>query len=185
MLKQYGDVEEYVKFNTEKQNQQQLKNFNLYEYRRVVLDIIISLYQVLVKQIQTLLEQYIVPAILDNDEIQRSRQVPGMRARTASMDSTSSPEHGKVAAWKLLINHLEQFHKQFQHFGLDRCYSEQIFHQLLYFICTVALNCLMLRGDICMWETGMIIRYNLGYIEDWVRSKKMVSLLVSRCVFSS
>lgn len=127
------------------------------------------------KQIQTLLEQYIVPAILDNDEIQRNRQVQGMRGRTASMDSTSSPEHGKVAAWKLLINHLEQFYKQFQHFGLDRCYSEQIFHQLLYFICAVALNCLMLRGDICMWETGMIIRYNLGYIEDWVRSKKMVS----------
>ncbi|XP_014092302.2 unconventional myosin-Va isoform X1 [Bactrocera oleae] len=173
LLKQYGDVEEYVKFNTEKQNQQQLKNFNLYEYRRVILDIIISLYQVLVKQIQTLLERYIVPAILDNDEIQRNRQVQGMRGRTASMDSTSSPEHGKVAAWKLLINHLEQFYKQFQHFGLDRCYSEQIFHQLLYFICAVALNCLMLRGDICMWETGMIIRYNLGYIEDWVRSKGM------------
>ncbi|XP_067632478.1 unconventional myosin-Va isoform X2 [Eurosta solidaginis] len=173
LLKQYGDVEEYVKFNTEKQNQQQLKNFNLFEYRRVILDIIISLYQVLVKQIQNLLEQYIVPAILDNDEIQRNRQVQGMRVRTASMDSTSSPEHGKVAAWKLLINHLEQFYKQFQHFGLDSCYSEQIFHQLLYFICAVALNCLMLRGDICMWETGMIIRYNLGYIEDWVRGKKM------------
>ncbi|XP_030388121.1 unconventional myosin-Va isoform X2 [Scaptodrosophila lebanonensis] len=172
LLKQYGDVEEYVKFNTEKQNQQQLKNFNLFEYRRVILDLIVNLYQALVMQIQGLLDAKIVPAILNNDEIQRGRQAHGMRNRTSSMDS-SSPEHGNMPAWKQLISQLEHFYKQFQHFGLDNCYAEQIFHQLLYFICAVALNCLMLRGDICMWETGMIIRYNLGCIEDWVRSKKM------------
>ena len=173
LLKQYGDVEEYVKFNTPKQNQQQLKNFNLYEYRRVILEIIINLYQVLVKQIQGLLEPYIVPAILDNDEIQRGRQTQGIRGGNTS--SQDSPEHGKVSASKQLISQLDHYYKQFQHFGLDRCYADQIFHQLLYSISAVAMNCLMLRGDFCMWETGMIIRFNLGYIEDWVRGKKMVS----------
>uniref|UniRef100_A0A1A9USQ1 Myosin motor domain-containing protein n=1 Tax=Glossina austeni TaxID=7395 RepID=A0A1A9USQ1_GLOAU len=170
LLKQYGDVEEYIKFNTEKQNMQQLKNFNLYEYRRVILEIIVKLYEALIKQIEGLLDPYIVPAILDNDEIQRGRQ-HGLRSRTSF--ANSSPEHGKMAAWKQLISQLEHFYKQFLHFGLDSCYSEQIFHQLMYFLCAVAMNCLMLRGDICMWETGMIIRYNLGYIEDWVREKKM------------
>ncbi|XP_017838584.1 unconventional myosin-Va isoform X1 [Drosophila busckii] len=170
LLKQYGDVEEYVKFNTEKQNQQQLKNFNLYEYRRVILDLIVNLYQALVMQIQGLLDPKIVPAILNNDEIQRTRHAHGMRNR--SSDVNSSPE-GNVPAWKQLIGQLEHFYKQFQHFGLDPIYAEQIFNQLLYFVCAVALNCLMLRGDICMWETGMIIRYNLGCIEDWVRDKKM------------
>lgn len=177
LLKQYGDVEEYVKFNTEKQNQQQLKNFNLYEYRRVILEIITRLYEALVKQIEGLLEGYIVEAILDNDEIQRGHQnVTGGRLnRAASFDNSSSPEHGKIAAWKQLISQLEHFFKQFLHFGLDRCYSEQIFTQLMYFICAVAMNCLMLRGDKCMWETGMIIRYNIGHIEEWVKDKTMVS----------
>lgn len=173
-MKQYGDVDEYVKFNTEKQNQQQLKNFNLFEYRRVILDLIVNLYQALIMQIQGLLDPKIVPAILNNDEIQRGRQAHGMRSRATSIGASSSPEHGGGPAWKQLIGQLEHFYKQFQHFGLDNCYAEQIFHQLLYFICAVALNCLMLRGDICMWETGMIIRYNIGCIEDWVRSKKMV-----------
>ncbi|XP_060659986.1 unconventional myosin-Vb isoform X1 [Drosophila nasuta] len=171
LLKQYGDVEEYVKFNTEKQNQQQLKNFNLFEYRRVILDLIVNLYQALVMQIQGLLDPKIVPAILNNDEIQRTRHPHGMRNR--NFDAQSSPEHGNIPAWKQLIGQLEHFYKQFQHFGLDAVYAEQIFSQLLYFVCAVALNCLMLRGDICMWETGMIIRYNLGCIEDWVRDKKM------------
>lgn len=175
LLKQYGDVEEYVKFNTEKQNQQQLKNFNLFEYRRVILEIITKLYEALVKQIEGLLEPYIVPAILDNDEIQRGRQQTGLRGRSLAVDAYNSPEHGKMAAWKQLISQLEHFYKQFTHFGLDRCYSEQIFTQMMYFICAVAMNCLMLRGDVCMWETGMVIRYNLGHIEEWVRDKKMVS----------
>ncbi|XP_005184334.1 unconventional myosin-Va isoform X3 [Musca domestica] len=171
LLKQYGDVEEYVKFNTDKQNQQQLKNFNLFEYRRVILEIIMKLYEALVRQIEGLLEPYIVPAILDNDEIQRGPSQTGLLGRSQS--NNNSPEHVKMAAWKQLIHQLEHFYKQFTHFGLDRCYSEQIFNQIMYFICAVAMNCLMLRGDICMWETGMIIRYNLGHIEDWVRDKKM------------
>uniref|UniRef100_A0A1I8QA92 Myosin motor domain-containing protein n=1 Tax=Stomoxys calcitrans TaxID=35570 RepID=A0A1I8QA92_STOCA len=174
LLKQYGDVEEYVNFNTEKQNQQLLKNFNLYEYRRVISEIILKLYEALVKQVESLLEPYIVPAILDNDEIQRGRQQGGLRGRNLSLDgSNTSPEHGKMAAWKQLISQLEHFYKQFTHFGLDRCYSEQLFTQIMYFICAVAMNCLMLRGDVCMWETGMVIRYNLGHIEEWVRDKKM------------
>ncbi|KAM7342647.1 dilute class unconventional myosin isoform 2-T2 [Cochliomyia hominivorax] len=176
LLKQYGDVEEYVKFNTEKQNQQQLKNFNLYEYRRVILEIITRLYEALVKQIEGLLEGQIVEAILVNDEIQRGHQkttIVGRVNRASSFDNSSSPEHVKIAAWKQLISQLEHFFKQFLHFGLDRCYSEQIFTQLMYFICSVAMNSLMLRGDKCMWETGMIIRYNLGHIEEWVKDKTM------------
>lgn len=35
LLKQYGGIPEYIKLNTEAQNQQQLKNFDLSEYRYV------------------------------------------------------------------------------------------------------------------------------------------------------
>jgi len=107
-LKQYGDVEEYVKFNTEKQNQQQLKNFNLFEYRRVILDLIVNLYQALIMQIQGLLDPKIVPAILNNDEIQRGRQAHGMRSRAPSIGASSSPEHGGGPAWKQLIGLVQE-----------------------------------------------------------------------------
>lgn len=158
-----------------------MRNFNLYEYRRVILEIILKLYEVLVKQIEGLIEGHIVEAILDNDEIERGHHKRGVRpsGRSVSIDGSSSPEHVKVAAWKQLISQLEHFYKEFSHFGLESCYSEQIFSQLMYFICAIAMNCLMLRGDKCMWETGMIIRYNLGHIEEWVRDKKLVSCTIS------
>lgn len=139
-----------------------------------------KLYEALVRQIESVLEEHIVEAILDNDEIQRGHyKTSGGATLTSMFNNSVSPEHGKIAAWKQLISQLEHFFKQFLHFGLDRCYSEQIFTQLMYFICAVAMNCLMLRGDKCMWKTGMIIRYNLGHIEEWVRDKKMVGIFNS------
>lgn len=47
------------------------------------------------------------------------------------------------------------------------------FFQLMYYICAVAVNSLMLRGDLCMWKTGMKIRYNVGCLESWVRTMSM------------
>lgn len=244
-------MDEYLQFNTVKQNQQQLKNFNLKEYRRVIHEIILQLYQTLIQQIESVLEPYIVPAILDNDEIQRYRrkQAGGVRSRLKPSKDVESDKNlsevfslrsinptgtfsampikstitlsqkknstktivdsnvfqnnskkdiitkdcysaedeeneennikkpGKISAWKQLLGQLNHFYGEFQHFGLDSCYSEQIFQQIMYYICAISINCLMLRGDICGWQTGMIIRYNLGYIENWVKEKKLVSRL--------
>lgn len=43
----------------------------------------------------------------------------------------------------------------------------------MYYICAVAVNSLMLRGDLCVWKTGMKIHYNVGCLERWVRSMAM------------
>ncbi|XP_055916560.1 unconventional myosin-Va isoform X1 [Eupeodes corollae] len=171
LLKQYGNIEEYNRLNTPQQNQQLLTNFDLSEYRKIIYDIIVGLYESLVKQVQGLIKQFVVPAVLDHDEI-KNGQNQGNR-RTISLDG--SPEHAKVSAPRLLVNQLEHYYKQFHFFGLHISYTEQIFYQLLYNICAIAMNTLMLRGDICMWETGMKIRYNVTCLEEWVREKKMSS----------
>lgn len=169
LLKQYGNIEEYNRLNTPQQNQQLLTNFDLSEYRKIIYDIIVGLYDSLVKQVQGLIKQFVVPAILDHDEIKHG-QNQGNR-RTMSLEISS--ENTKLSAPKLLVNQLEHYYKQFQFFGLHISYIEQIFYQLLYNICAIAMNTLMLRGDICMWETGMKIRYNVTCLEDWIREKKM------------
>lgn len=48
--------------------------------------------------------------------------------------------------------------------------------QLMYYICAISMNNLMLRQELCMWKTGMKIRYNVSCLEGWVHRKKMVSL---------
>lgn len=101
-----------------------------------------------------------------------------VRGRPMSLDM--SPDGSQTVEPKSLVNQLDYFYKQFQYFGLDNSYIEQIFMQLLYYICAISLNNLMLRKELCMWKTGMKIRYNVSCLEDWVRKKKMV--LIHRTV---
>ncbi|XP_050073339.1 unconventional myosin-Va isoform X4 [Anopheles maculipalpis] len=165
LMKQFGGYEEYKKFNTDVQNAQQLKNFDLAEYRQVIHETIVSMYSVLIRQIQNSLKPYIVPAILHHDETAR-----GKSRRTMSLDI--SPEQGRSEP-ELLVQQLDCLYNHLSSFGLEGCYIEQIFTQLMYYICAVSVNNLMLRGDLCMWKTGMKLRYNMGCLEGWVRTMKM------------
>lgn len=72
-----------------------------------------------------------------------------------------------------LVNQLDQFYELFKLFGLDDIFIDQIFKQFFYYICAISLNNLMLRQELCMWKTGMRIRYNISCLEDWARKKKM------------
>lgn len=165
LLKQFGGYAEYMQYNTEEQNQQQLKNFDLSEYRQVIYELIILMHGVLLRQVQESIKQYIVPAILDHDETARGKS----RGRTMSLDM--SPEQSREP--KSLVQQLDTFYKHLSSFGMESNYIEQIFKQLMYYICAVAVNSLMLRGDLCVWKTGMKIHYNVGCLERWVRSMAM------------
>lgn len=167
LLKQYGGNDEYMQFNTEKQNQQQLKNFDLSEYRQVIHEAVIFMYESLVKQIQESIKPLIVPAILYHDETARGKR-RGLSADSPGVENKIASEP------QSLVNQLEHFYKQFVFFGLQDCYIEQIFQQLFYFICAVALNNLMLRRDLCTWKTGMKLKFNVGCLESWIKQKKMV-----------
>lgn len=154
-----------MEMNTEKQNQQQLKNFDLSEYRQVIHSNIINYYEQTVRQIQEVLKHHIVPAILEHDEMARGKR--NTRKKSDGLQPAVEP--------KSLVNQLDYFYKLFQLHGLDDIFIEQIFKQFFYFICAIAMNNLMLRQELCMWKTGMKIRYNVGCLEDWARLMKMVS----------
>ncbi|XP_059615279.1 unconventional myosin-Va isoform X2 [Phlebotomus argentipes] len=170
LLKQYGGIDEYIRLNTDTQNQQQLKNFDLSEYRKVIYETIIVIYQHLVRQIQELMKPSVVPAILLHDEMALGKS---NRSRTASLELASPPGQGGKSFVEQLVEQLEQYYKQFDFFGLELCYIEQVLKQLMYYINAVALNNLMLRQELCTWATGMKMRYNVGCIETWVREKKL------------
>lgn len=171
LLKQYGGNEEYMQYNTELQNQQQLKNFDLSEYRVVIHEAIIYMYETFMRQIQEIIKPLIVPAILQYDETAR-----GKNKRALIAESPGGGENKVVLEPQSLIDQLEHVYKQCVFFGLHECYIEQIFQQLFYYICAIALNNLMLRTELCTWKTGMKLRFNLSCLETWVKKQKMVSL---------
>lgn len=169
LLMQYGGHEEYMRLNTDRQNEQQLKNFDLSEYCLVIKEAINYMYDVLIRRMEESIKSMIVPAILYHDETAK-----GKNRRGLSVESPGE-ENRVVYNPQTLVDQLEYFHKRFLIFGLDNLYIEQVFEQLFYFICAVALNNLMLRRDLCTWKTGMKLKYNVGCLESWVKEKKMVS----------
>lgn len=121
-MKQYGGIDEYIQFNTETQNQQQLKNFDLSEYRQVIHEVILSSYGVLVRQLEQIIKPFIVPAILDHDEM--SRGWNRGRTKSAETEPNQPPEP------KALVGTLDGIYQKFKYFGLDDSYIEQIIKQV-------------------------------------------------------
>ncbi|KAB0358486.1 hypothetical protein FD754_002642 [Muntiacus muntjak] len=169
-LKQYSGDEGFMTQNTAKQNEHCLKNFDLTEYRQVLSDLSIQIYQQLIKIAEGLLQPMIVSAMLENESIQGLSGVKptGYRKRTSSM-----PEGDNSYCLEAIIRQMNSFHAVMCDQGLDPEIILQVFRQLFYMINAVTLNNLLLRKDVCSWSTGMQLRYNISQLEEWLRGRNL------------
>uniref|UniRef100_G1RLP1 Myosin VB n=1 Tax=Nomascus leucogenys TaxID=61853 RepID=G1RLP1_NOMLE len=169
-LKQYSGDEGFMTQNTAKQNEHCLKNFDLTEYRQVLSDLSIQIYQQLIKIAEGVLQPMIVSAMLENESIQGLSGVKptGYRKRSSSMaDGDNS------YCLEAIIRQMNAFHTVMCDQGLDPEIILQVFKQLFYMINAVTLNNLLLRKDVCSWSTGMQLRYNISQLEEWLRGRNL------------
>uniref|UniRef100_A0A8C8LVY2 Myosin VB n=1 Tax=Oncorhynchus tshawytscha TaxID=74940 RepID=A0A8C8LVY2_ONCTS len=170
-LKQYSGDEAFMTQNTAKQNEHCLKNFDLAEYRQVLSDLSIQIYQQLIKVAEHMMQPMIVSAMLESESIPSLAGVKpmGYRNRSSSMDGEGPGSYTLEA----LIRQLGQFHSVMGEHGLDPEIAGQVIRQLFYSINAVTLNNLLLRKDVCSWSTGMQLRYNISQMEEWLRGKNL------------
>ncbi|XP_040840603.1 unconventional myosin-Vb [Ochotona curzoniae] len=169
-LKQYSGDEGFMTQNTAKQNEHCLKNFDLTEYRQVLSDLSIQIYQQLIKIAEGLLQPMIVSAMLENESIQGLSGVKptGYRKRSSSMVDGEN-----TYCLEAIIRQMNAFHGVMCDQGLDPEIIQQVFKQLFYVINAVTLNNLLLRKDVCSWSTGMQLRYNISQLEEWLRGRNL------------
>ncbi|XP_015419326.1 PREDICTED: unconventional myosin-Vb [Myotis davidii] len=169
-LKQYSGDEGFMTQNTAKQNEHCLKNFDLTEYRQVLSDLSIQIYQQLIKIAEGVLQPMIVSAMLENESIQGLSGVKptGYRKRSSSM---ADGDHAYCL--EAVIRQMSAFHTVMCDQGLDPEIILQVFKQLFYMITAVTLNNLLLRKDVCSWSTGMQLRYNISQLEEWLRGRNL------------
>ncbi|KAG8456839.1 hypothetical protein GDO86_002575 [Hymenochirus boettgeri] len=155
--------------NTTKQNEHCLRNFDLTEYRQVLSDLSIQIYQQLIKIAEGIMQPMIVSAMLETESIQGLSGVKqtGYRKRTSSMDGDNS------YSLEAVVRQLNIFNSIMCDHGLDPEIIQQVFKQLFYMINSVSLNNLLLRKDVCSWSTGMQLRYNISQLEEWLRGKNL------------
>ncbi|XP_062414842.1 unconventional myosin-Vb isoform X2 [Pungitius pungitius] len=172
-LKQYSGDEAFMTQNTGKQNEHCLKNFDLAEYRQVLSDLSIQIYQQLIKVAEGIIQPMIVSAMLESESIPSLAGVKtmGYRNRSSSMDVDS----GGPATYtlKALIRQLGQFHGTMRDHGLDPEIVGQVVRQLFHCVNAVTLNNLLLRKDVCSWSNGMQLRYNTSQMEEWLRANNL------------
>nr|XP_057913382.1 unconventional myosin-Vb isoform X2 [Doryrhamphus excisus] len=172
-LKQYSGDEAFMVHNTAKQNEHCLKNFDLTEYRQVLSDLSIQIYQQLVRVGEAVIQPMIVSAMLESESIPSLAGVKpmGYRNRSSSMDNDGDGPGGYTL--KALIRQLGQFHAVMRDHGLDPEIVGQVVRQLFHCVNAVTLNNLLLRKDVCSWSTGMQLRYNTSQMEEWLRANNL------------
>ncbi|XP_049845903.1 unconventional myosin-Va-like isoform X2 [Schistocerca gregaria] len=145
-LKQYSRDRKFQTVNTRRQNEQCLRNFYLSEYKQVLSNTAVEIYQSLTGHIQEKIRPLVVPAILEHEPKQ----------------SLSS-----IQPLETLLQELNSIHKIMQCHSVDSEIILQIFRQIFYFICAISLNNLLLRENLCHLTKGWQIRRNLSQLEQW------------------
>uniref|UniRef100_A0A1A8EP02 Myosin VAa n=1 Tax=Nothobranchius korthausae TaxID=1143690 RepID=A0A1A8EP02_9TELE len=170
-LKQYSGDEAFMKLNTSRQNEHCLSNFDLAEYRQVISDLAIQIYQQLIKCLENILLSMIVPGMLEHETIQGVSGVKptGLRKRTSSIADEGTYTLDSI------LRQLSTFHSTMCQHGTDPELIKQVVKQLFYIIGAVTLNNLLLRKDMCSWSKGMQIRYNVSQLEEWLRDKGLMT----------
>ncbi|XP_067450043.1 unconventional myosin-Va isoform X3 [Thunnus thynnus] len=170
-LKQYSGDPAFMKHNSQRQNEHSLSNFDLAEYRQVISDLAIQIYQQLIKCMENILQPMIVSGMLEHETIQGVSGVKptGLRKRTSSIADEGTDTLDSI------LRQLSAFHSTMCQHGTDPELIKQVVKQQFYIIGAVTLNNLLLRKDMCSWSKGMQIRYNVSQLEEWLRDKGLMT----------
>lgn len=169
-MKQYSGDKPFQIENTPRQNEQCLRNFDLSEYRVVLSNVALWIFNNIVTSFKERIQALTVPALLEHEAITGLNTNKPGRPRSSSMGE--EPESTKQKLNKLL-DELSSVYKTLQFHGVDLEIVVQLFKQLFYFMCASALNNLLLRNELCHWTKGMQIRYNLSHLEQWGRDREL------------
>ncbi|XP_074862567.1 unconventional myosin-Vc isoform X2 [Carettochelys insculpta] len=170
-LKQYSGEEEFMKQNTPRQNMNCLKHFDLSEYRQILSDLAIRIYQQFIIVMENNIQPMIVPGMLEYESLQgiSGLKPTGFRKRSSSIDDADTYTMTSI------LQQLSYFYSTMCQNGLDPELLKQTVKQLFYLIGAVTLNSLFLRKDMCSCRKGMQIRCNISYLEEWLKEKNLQS----------
>ncbi|KAM6921654.1 unconventional myosin-Va [Xenentodon cancila] len=139
---------------------------------RALSDLCIQAYQQLLSITAICLQSLIVPALLESETIAGlSGSVVKLAPSRKREGSGPRPVGGDSPTLASVLRELGALHAALTRQSLPQSLTEQAFHQLIHFICASAFNNLLLRKDMCCWNRGMQIRYNVSLLEEWLRSR--------------
>ena len=124
-----------------------LAHFDLTDYREIVADLLLHVFQTVVKHAEHPLLPLIVPALLEAEPL------VGM---ADPAEPASPPRKGSNRATIAAVTDwLQHVCGQLRRVGADPRLAKQVVAQLLHLINATVVNSLLLRKDLCHWSKGM------------------------------
>ncbi|XP_039550928.1 unconventional myosin-Vb isoform X2 [Pimephales promelas] len=141
---------------------------------RALSDVCIQAYQQLLSISESHLQPMIVPAMLESETI------PGLAVsslksvgRKRAGSDPRPPTSTEGTTMSAVLRELSALHTALSHQDLPSALLAQAFRQLMYLLSATTLNSLLLRKDMCCWNRGLQIRYNVSLLEEWLRSRSL------------
>ncbi|RZF37289.1 hypothetical protein LSTR_LSTR005621 [Laodelphax striatellus] len=167
-LNQYSGDAHYRAENTPTQNEQCFRNFDLSEFKRIIYELAVWIYQGVISIAEERVQYEAIAAILEHEAIAGITHEKKFRAQ-----SVGDASQRTMTSLDNLLLELTTLHKTLVFHDVDAEIRTQVFKQLFYFICATCMNNLLLRKDLCHWSKGMQIRYNISHLEEWARDHKL------------
>uniref|UniRef100_UPI00358FA582 unconventional myosin-Va-like isoform X1 n=1 Tax=Myxine glutinosa TaxID=7769 RepID=UPI00358FA582 len=170
-FKQYSGDREFLQPNGESQQDYSLRNFDLSDYWNVLETLAVQIYQQLTKIMEETLQPLIVPGMLETESFSSvcSMKPSGARKRTMSKSDLDSP----AFTLSSILRCLSTFCDTMDEHGMDPDVLGQTLRQAFYTLSAVTLNSLLLRRDLCSWNKGIQIRYNISQLEEWLHKRRL------------
>uniref|UniRef100_A0A0N5AEQ0 Dilute domain-containing protein n=1 Tax=Syphacia muris TaxID=451379 RepID=A0A0N5AEQ0_9BILA len=168
LLRQYSgeNNNEWFAANSETQNSYRMQSFDLEPIRNQLSARVEDCFQSFMKRaVEPVLSPKIVPAILQHESGHDS-------FLTSSDDNlkrqSSKEQHSSQKSLDDLVEFLNFIHTKLKVYGADMVLLRQVFGQMAYWICALALNHLMFRKELCNFEKAIQIKHNVTEIQNWL-----------------
>ncbi|KAL7054904.1 hypothetical protein AAHC03_024170 [Spirometra sp. Aus1] len=181
-LKQYSGEEEYLNCGASEEQQREwsayiMQNYDLNPFWRVLQDLNVLIFHLL----NSHLRERLLPTAVIVGALLEYEPIANLSCQAFSIGGQQHLKFTRQGTWQSrrphhqrLMNTLEELHDLFTAHGVDRSVLWQFFYQLFFYICSTALNSILLRKDLCNWARGAQIRYNLANLETWLSAKELV-----------
>ncbi|KAM7538685.1 hypothetical protein Aperf_G00000048463 [Anoplocephala perfoliata] len=152
-----------------------LKNFDIHPFLPIFNDLIILGLQIFMEQIN----EIIMPQALITGALLEHEPIANLSCQVLAVSKTGGlrPQNTwlrRKPHFDRLMSTLDNIYDFLIGVHADSILVWHVFYRIFYYICSSALNSILLRKDLCNWARGAQIRYNLASLETWLSDKDLI-----------
>ncbi|CAI5451136.1 unnamed protein product [Caenorhabditis angaria] len=176
LLRQYAGNDtnpEWQAANTEQQAKYRFKSYDVTPIRDQLKLRVEECYMNLMKKaIEHAFCPKIVPGILHN-ESSSDLMTAGQDRRERG--SSASSENTQKKTLDDLLKYVDMVHSRLLTYGADAIIVNQVIGHMCHWMCSLALNNMMFRRELCNFEKAIQIKHNVTEVQSWLQAKGLSS----------